>query len=211
MQLMATNNAFAETPENSHIYRVKPEAVEKRARLKEIIAEKTFRTGEPFTLASGQTSTFYFNTKPTMLDPEGASLIAHLMLDALEDTKADFIGGLEMGAVPIASFVAPASFARGQPLRAFIVRKNPKDHGTQSLIEGLMKEESLSGKKVIIVEDVTTTGGSAVKAAEIVQAEGAEVVQVFTIVDRQEGATGIFEEKGLSFTALFGANEFKQS
>lgn len=194
--------------DSAHIYQPNEENADFRERLMELLREKSFRSGETITLASGKESNYYFNTKPTMLDPEGAGLIAELMLDALEEVDAEFIGGLEMGAVPLASAIAPASFFRDRALRAFIVRKEPKGHGTASQIEGLIQGENFDGRKVIVVEDVTTTGGSAIKAAEIIREVGGDVVQVITIVDRQEGASAIFKENGLPFMALFGASEF---
>lgn len=205
---MASDEAGPNSAESSHIYQPNEENAGVRERLRLILKDKSFRTGAAITLASGKTSSYYFNTKPTMLDPEGANLIAELMLDALEGVDADFIGGLEMGAVPLASAMAPASYFRDKPLRAFIVRKEAKGHGTASLIEGLVTDETFDGRKVIVIEDVTTTGGSAVKAAEVVQAAGGEVVHVITILDRQEGASLVFKEKGLPFTAMFGASEF---
>ena len=155
-----------------------------KARLIEIIKERSFQSGREVKLASGRTSTYYFNMKPTMLDAEGAHTIATLILDAIAGLDADLIGGLEMGAVPIASAVAAVSHAGGKPVNAFFVRKQAKEHGTKSLIEGLPDGDSLKGKRVVIVEDVTTTGGSAIKAAEAVRAEGAEVVGVVTVIDR---------------------------
>ena len=115
-------------------------------------------------LASGKMSTFYFNMKPAMLDSEGAHLIATLILDQLDGVEADLVGGLEMGAVPIAASVTAVAHARGRKLPAFFVRKQAKEHGTKSLIEGLARDETMAGKRVVIVEDVTTTGGSAIKA-----------------------------------------------
>ena len=195
----------------SHIYRGRAERAEDRARLKAIIEARSFKSGGEVTLASGKSSTFYFNMKPTMLDPEGSLLLSKLILDAISGANADAIGGLEMGAVPIASFMAPASFAKGRRLQAFFVRKQAKEHGTKSLIEGLAEGESLAGKRVIIVEDVTTTGGSALKAVEIVRAEGGEIAQIITLVDRQEGAVETFRDQGLPFIALFSADEFRSS
>ncbi len=177
-------------------------------RLKEIIAEKSFGEGVEITLASGRTSDFYFNMKPTMMDPEGSALLAGLVCKALEDKGAEMIGGLEMGAVPIVSFTAPESFRRGQPLRAFFVRKQVKGHGAQKRIEGLAEGKSLAGKRICIVEDVTTTGGSALKAVELVREEGGEVVLVLTLVDRQEGASDTFADANIPFLALFKAEEF---
>lgn len=186
----------------------KRDKVRDRARLIELIKERSFQTGAEMKLASGRTSTFYFNMKPTMLHPEGAHLIAQLILDNLETLDVDLIGGLEMGAVPIASATAAVSYARGCPLAAFFVRKQAKEHGTQSLVEGLAKDEKIAGRKLVIVEDVTTTGGSAVKAAQAVRAAGAEVVRVVTIVDRQEGAAEAFAAAGLDFAPLLTLADF---
>mgnify|MGYP000303579036 CR=1 FL=1 len=181
----------------------------RRARLIEIIKERSFQEGPAFKLASGKTSTFYFNMKPTMLDSEGAYLIASLILDQLENVEVDLIGGLEMGAVPIASGVAAVSYTQGRKLPAFFVRKQAKEHGTQALVEGLAKGESMAGKKVVVVEDVTTTGGSALKAADALRAAGAEIVSVITVVDRLDGAAEAFAAAGLKFEPLLTLADFR--
>ncbi|WP_072372855.1 orotate phosphoribosyltransferase [Hyphomicrobium sp. NDB2Meth4] len=181
----------------------------KKARLIDIIKERSFRSGREVKLASGRTSTYYFNMKPTMLDAEGAHLIASLILAVIADKKIDLVGGLEMGAVPIASAVTAVSHAVNAPVNAFFVRKQAKEHGTKSLIEGLPEGDSLKGKRVVIVEDVTTTGGSAIKAAELVRAEGADVVGVVTIVDRQEGADEAFAAAALTLTPILTLEDFK--
>ena len=178
-----------------------------RARLADIIRKRSFGRGE-ITLASGRKSDFYFNLKPTMLDPEGAALLAELSLDALKDDNVDYIGGLEMGAVPIAGAIAQLSRLKGRPIAAFFVRKKPKEHGARLAVEGLAKGEGLAGKRIVIVEDVTTTGGSAIKAVDAVKDAGGEVVLVFTMVDRDEGATEAFAEAGIPFRALYKAGEF---
>jgi orotate phosphoribosyltransferase len=178
-----------------------------RARLRDIIHRRSFGRGD-ITLASGRKSDFYFNLKPTMLDAEGAALLAELTLDALAGERIDYVGGLEMGAVPLAGAIAQLSFMRGQPIQAFFVRKKPKDHGAKLSVEGLAPGESLAGKRVVIVEDVTTTGGSAIKAVDAVRDSGAEIVMVFTMVDREEGAAANFREAGLDFRSLFKAAEF---
>jgi orotate phosphoribosyltransferase len=178
-----------------------------RARLAEIIRKRSFGRGE-ITLASGRKSDFYFNLKPTMLDPEGAALLAELTYEALKDDGLDYVGGLEMGAVPLAGAIAQLSWLKGHPIAAFFVRKKPKEHGTRLSVDGLAKGESLQGKRVVIVEDVTTTGGSAMKAVEAVRDAGAEIALVFTMVDREEGATETFAEAGLTFRALYKASEF---
>jgi orotate phosphoribosyltransferase len=178
-----------------------------RARLAKIIAKRSFGRGE-ITLASGRKSDFYFNLKPTMLDPEGAALLAELTYDALKDENLDYIGGLEMGAVPIAGALAQLSWLKGHPIAAFFVRKKPKEHGAKLLVEGLPKDETLQGKRIVVVEDVTTTGGSAIKAVETVREEGGHVVLAFTMVDREEGAEEAFRAAGIPFRALYKASEF---
>jgi orotate phosphoribosyltransferase len=178
-----------------------------RARLADIIRARSFGRGE-ITLASGRKSDFYFNLKPTMLDPEGAALLAELSFDALKGENIDYIGGLEMGAVPLAGAIAQLSWQKGQPIAAFFVRKKPKEHGARLAVEGLAKGESLKGKRIVIVEDVTTTGGSAIKAVEAVKEAGGVVVMVFTMVDRNEGADANFREAGLTLRSLFKSDEF---
>ena len=178
-----------------------------RARLHEIIRVRSFGRGK-VKLASGRESDFYFNLKPTMLDPEGAMLIATLALDLLEDERIDCIGGLEMGAVPLAGAFAALSALRGKPMPAFFVRKKPKEHGARLTVEGLAPGESLAGKRVAVIEDVTTTGESALKAANAARENGATVALVLTIVDREEGATETYAKAGLPFRALFRAGEF---
>ena len=178
-----------------------------RARLKDIIHKRSFGRGE-ITLASGRKSDFYFNLKPTMLDPEGAALLAELSLDALKDDRIDYIGGLEMGAVPIAGAIAQLSWLKGHPIAAFFVRKKPKEHGARLAVEGLAKGESLAGKRIVIVEDVTTTGGSAIKALDAVREAGGDVALVYTMVDREEGAAENFAKAGVAFRSLYKASEF---
>ncbi len=178
-----------------------------RARLAEIIRTRSFGRGE-VTLASGRKSDFYFNLKPTMLDPEGAALLAELTYEALRAEQVDYVGGLEMGAVPLAGAIAQLSWLNGRPIAAFFVRKKPKEYGAKLAVEGLAKNESLKGKRVVIVEDVTTTGGSAIKAAEAVRESGAEIAMVLTMVDREEGAADSFAAAGLPFRSLYKASEF---
>src|SRR3954470_19392099 len=178
-----------------------------RARLADIIRARSFGRGE-ITLASGRKSDFYFNLKPTMLDPEGAALLAELTFDALKDDNLDYVGGLEMGAVPLAGALAQLSWLKSRPIAAFFVRKKPKEHGAKLAVEGLAKGETLQGKRVVIVEDVTTTGSSAIKALDAVREAGGEVVLVFTMVDREEGATESFAQAGVTFRALYRASEF---
>jgi orotate phosphoribosyltransferase len=179
-----------------------------RSRLIEIVRERSFSTGSETKLVSGRSTNFYFNMKPSMLDPEGGALIAKLMLDALPPGEVDLVGGLEMGAVPLVVAVAVSSKAMGRPLRAVFVRKQAKDHGARQLIEGLAPGESVRGKRIAVLEDVTTTGGSAMKAIEALGAEGATIARVISLVDRLEGAADAFKRAGIPFTALLTAADF---
>ncbi|HWB45120.1 MAG TPA: orotate phosphoribosyltransferase [Hyphomicrobiaceae bacterium] len=180
-----------------------------RDRLIEIVRTRSFSTGSETKLASGRSSNFYFDMKPTMLHPEGAHLIAMLILDALNGAAVDYVGGLEMGAVPLAAATAGASQARGRPIGAFFVRTQATEHGARKLIEGLAPGETLKGKRVVILEDVTTTGGSSMKAIEALRAEGAIIDRVITVVDRLEGAADNFKAAGLTFVPLLTAADFR--
>ena len=177
---------------------------QRRKRLADLIKERSFRRGN-FTLASGKQSAYYFDSKPTMLHPEGASLLAALIVDELAGVKADCVGGLEMGAVPLIAPVAMRSLEAGRPLLGFFVRKAPKDHGTRQRIEGL----DLAGKTAVILEDVTTTGGSSMKAVEAVKAEGGNIARVISIVDRLEGAADSFKAAGIPFSAVLTVDDFR--
>jgi orotate phosphoribosyltransferase len=153
-------------------------------RLMEIILAKSFQYSEEpiFKLVSGGVSNFYFNCKPTMLDPEGKELIGRLIFSAIRDLQVAGIGGLELGSVPISSAVSLISQLKGQPIKEFIVRKEKKDHGIPAKVEG----ECVAGEKVVVVDDVITTGGSTIKAIEAVQKLGLEVAKVVVLVDREE-------------------------
>ena len=153
-------------------------------RLMEIILEKSFQYSEEpiFKLVSGGVSNFYFNCKPTMLDPEGKELIGRLIFSTIRDLQVAGIGGLELGSVPISSAVSLISQLEGQPIKEFIVRKEKKDHGIPAKVEG----EFVAGEKVVVVDDVITTGGSTIKAIEAVQKLGLEVSKVVVLVDREE-------------------------
>ena len=181
-----------------------------RAELFELIRTRSFGRGK-IMLASGRESDFYFDLRPTTIHPAGATCAGELIVDALEGTNAEFVGGLEAGAIPIATSAAIASHRRGGNLQAFFVRKKPKDHGAKKLVEGLPKGETLRGKNVVVVEDVTTTGGSSMQAVAALREEGANIVLVLTIVDRLEGAAESFAAEGLKFAALYTADEFLRS
>ena len=178
-----------------------------RAELFELIRTRSFGRGK-IMLASGRESDYYIDMRPTTVHPAGATCVGELIVDALEGLCVDFVGGLEMGAVPIATAAAIASHRRGGSIGAFFVRKKPKAHGARKLVEGLPKGETLRGKNVVVVEDVTTTGGSALQAVAALREEGANIVLVLTIVDRLEGAKDNFAAEKLEFRALYTADEF---
>jgi len=177
--------------------------LELRNKLFALLKERAFRRGR-VVLASGRESDFYFDMKPAMLDPDGASLMAELILQQLQGVNADCIGGLEMGAVPLIAPVAMRSPDFGRHLPGFFVRKAVKDHGTKKRVDGA----DISGKTVVILEDVTTTGGSAMDAVKAVTEAGAKVALVLSILDRGEGAADLYAKAGIPFKSLFRAEEF---
>ena len=178
------------------------------AALREIIRAKSFSQGTQRVLVSGAKSSFYFDMKKTMADGQGGLLIAKLLLKLLRRMPCDFVGGLEMGAVPIATSVMIASALDGRPIPYFWVRKKPKEHGTQALIEG-PPPESLSGRTAVVVEDVTTTGESSLNAVAAVRALGGRVDTVVTVVDRLEGARDNMARQGVALVSLFTAEDFR--
>ena len=181
-----------------------------RAELFELIRTRSFGRGR-ILLASGRESDYYIDMRPTTVHPAGATCVGELIVDALEGMAVDFVGGLEAGAIPIATAVAVTSHRRGRDIGAFFVRKKVKDHGAKKTIEGLPKGATLRGKNVVVVEDVTTTGGSSMQAIEALREEGANIVLVLTIVDRLEGAQENFAAEKLEFRALYTADEFLKS
>ena len=154
-------------------------------RLAEIIIKKSFkyRDNPPFTLASGKTSNYYFNCKPTTLDPEGMNLIGEILFSMLADAEATASGGLTLGADPLANALSVISYQKGRPIKSFIVRKDVKDHGTKSAVEGDLQP----GEKVVILDDVITTGGSTITAIERAREAGFVVERVIALIDREEG------------------------
>ena len=156
-----------------------------KERLGKIILEKSFKYSEnsPFTLASGKQSNNYFNCKPTTLDPEGMNLIGAIIFDMLKNTDITAAGGLTLGADPIANALSVISYQKGNPIKSFIVRKDIKDHGTKSAIEGNV----VPGEKIVIIDDVITTGGSTITAIEQARKSGLKVEMVITLIDREEG------------------------
>jgi orotate phosphoribosyltransferase len=172
--------------------------------LRHIIRQKSLRVGD-FTLSSGKKSSYYLDCRMTTLDPRGALLIARLILERIraERIQADAVGGLTMGADPIATAVAVISGLEDKPLQAFIVRKETKGHGAQRSIEGY---DGKAGARVIVVDDVCTTGDSILKAADKAEEAGYEVVAAFCVVDREEGGTELIAKR-YPFYSLFTAKE----
>ncbi len=177
--------------------------LELRKRLFDILKQRAFRRGR-IVLASGKESDYYFDMKPAMLDPEGAGLLAELILQELQGVEADCVGGIEMGAVPLIAPVAMRSPDFGRYLSGFFVRKTVKDHGTQKRVDGT----DIAGKTVVILEDVTTTGGSSLDAVNAVRDAGAKVALVLSILDRGEGAAELYAKADVPFKSLFRAEEF---
>jgi orotate phosphoribosyltransferase len=177
------------------------------AALFEIIRTRSFRRGK-FKLSSGVESELYFNLKPTMMDPRGALLCARAFLAKVRDENADYVGGLEMGAVPVLGSLAAVSEAEGHPVRTFFVRKAPKQHGTMDVIEGLAPGETLEGRRVVVADDVATTGNAIIKAAEAVRAAGGVVDAGLVLVDRQEGASEFLAGHGIRLLSVFHGPDF---
>ena len=177
-----------------------------RRELHSLLSERAFRFGD-FVLTSGRHSDFYFNGKQVTLEGRGLHLLSRLVLARCRELAIDAIGGLTLGADPIASGVAALSGA-DSPLRAFIVRKEAKGHGTGSLIEGPRLH---AGDRVMVVDDVITTGGSLLKAVDALAGTGVVIVEALAVVDREEGGRDNIEARGISVHALFTRSEFSAS
>jgi len=174
-----------------------------RERLLDLLVEHSLRFGR-FRLASGKTSDYYIDGKRTTLHPEGLLLVAELFLDRLGSSPVDAVGGVTIGGDPIVGAMTALGQRRGLPRPGFLIRKEVKEHGTGRRIEGIDLE---AGRRVAIVEDVVSTGGSAVRAARVVKETGATVDRVLAIVDRQMGAGEAFAREGIAFEALFTRDE----
>jgi orotate phosphoribosyltransferase len=177
-----------------------------RDRLLDLFVERSFRLGD-FTLASGRKSDFYIDCRTTTMHAEGQVLLGQVGCEALDAAgwHPDVVGGLTMGADPIAYAIAGESFRRDHPMHAFSVRKRAKRHGTGRRIEGCFE----SGARVVVIEDVITTGGSALQACEAVREEQGSIVGVLAAVDRQEGGADAIREAGLQVVSLFGVDELR--
>ena len=179
---------------------------DKKTRLIELLTERSFQQRK-VTLASGKESDFFVDCKQTILTAEGHSLVGELMFDALDELgTVDAIGGVELGGCPLASAVSLISYQKGRPLNAIYVRKERKDHGTGKRIEG---DKSLKpGLRIALLEDVVTTGGSSLKALEVLRQAGCEVAGIVALVDRLEGGAEAIKAAGVQLVTIATRNDF---
>ena len=168
-----------------------------------LIRQQALRFGD-FTLASGKQASFYLDCRQVTLDSEGARLIGEAMLDLLTDQLPSAVGGMSMGADPIVGAIITIAGVRNLPLKGFLVRKEAKGHGTQKFVEGPVT----AGDRVVIVEDVVTTGGSSLLAIERAEAVGLKVERVLAIIDRLEGGREAFAARGYKLESLLTIRDF---
>ena len=180
-----------------------------RARLKLLLAERSYQRRE-VTLASGRKSDFYFDSKQTVLDAEGADLTAREFFAAISELpefeRVKAVGGLELGSVPIGAALSVVSHRAGHPLAHLVIRKQAKEHGTQAPIEGA--DLVPAGSTVVVIEDVVTTGGSSLRAAQQLVAAGYDVPALVTLIDREEGGREAIEAAGFRLVSLFARRDF---
>jgi orotate phosphoribosyltransferase len=178
---------------------------ELRQILLDLLCTKAYKEGD-FTLSSGQKSSYYINGKLVTLDPVGAIALGRLLLEDLAPQTAA-IAGLTLGADPMVSAVSMMSAFAGAPIPGLIIRKEAKGHGTQAYIEGPLPP---AGSAIAVIEDVVTTGQSALKAVHRLQDAGYQVTQVLALVDRLQGGAELYESAGLDFKALFAIPDLQQ-
>ena len=176
-----------------------------RRTLLDLIVKYAYREGD-FILSSGAGSSYYINCKEVTLRAEGALIIGRLILNTLPE-ETDAVAGLTLGADPIVSAVSVMSAVADRPIPALIVRKQAKGHGTGAYIEG----PQLSPKaKIVVLEDVVTTGKSALQAVERLQTAGYQVSHIISLIDRKQGGRELYESQGLTFQALFAIEELQK-
>jgi orotate phosphoribosyltransferase len=180
---------------------------QKRQELLQLLKEKSYkyRPEQPFKLASGRESPYYVDCRPTTHNARGLALIGEIFFDLVKDLEVAAMGGLTMGADPIAHAVALTSYLKGRPINSFSVRKEAKGHGTGGLIVGDVQP----GDRVVIVEDVITTGGSTIQAVRAAREFGLKVVKVLILVDREEGGKEAVEQVIPQVEAVFTISHFR--
>jgi orotate phosphoribosyltransferase len=178
-----------------------------RQQLRQLLKDKSFRYSphQLFKLASGRESPYYIDCRPVTHSAAGLALIGKIFFELVQDLEIQAIGGLTLGADPIAHAVALTSYLKGQPINAFTVRKEAKGHGTGGLVVGDVKP----GERVVIVEDVITTGGSTLKAIAGARDFGLEVVQVLVLVDREEGGREAVSQAVPRVESVFRLSDLK--
>ncbi len=174
-----------------------------REALAQLIREKALKFGS-FSLASGKQASYYLDCRQVTLDSTGARLIGEGMLDLIGNPLPELVGGMAIGADPITAAILTTAGVRGLPLRGVMVRKEPKAHGRGQQVEG----PYLAGERLVIVEDVVTTGGSSLLAIEHCEQVGLKVERVLAIIDREEGGQEAFAAKGYELTSLFKVSDF---
>ncbi|AAC07702.1 uridine 5-monophosphate synthase [Aquifex aeolicus VF5] len=176
-----------------------------REKLARLIKKRSLKVAdEPvFKLSSGKLSRYYVDLKQITFDPEGDYLIGKAMYELVKEFNPDACGGLTLGADPIAYAIAFVSLMDSNPIKPFVVRKEPKGHGMKRQIEGLLNP----GERVAVLEDVVTTGSSALKAVKACREYGLEVIGVFAVVDREEGGRENIEKEGIPLYSLFKLSE----
>jgi orotate phosphoribosyltransferase len=177
---------------------------EERRELAGLVRTRSLRVSKerPFKLASGRESPYFLDMKPVAMSPRGGALIAKGLFAMVREHEIACVGGMESGAIPLVGMVVLVSAASPSPVEGFYVRKQPKGHGTNALIEGNLKPGP-----VAILEDVVTTGGSSLRAAKAAADEGADVRAVLAVVDREEGGREEIKAKGIEFAALLRLSE----
>jgi orotate phosphoribosyltransferase len=194
-----------QTLSNPNIWATTTDLTTLRQKLLDLFCRLAYQEGD-FVLSSGQRSSYYINGKQVTLHPQGALAMARLLLPMLpEDTQA--VAGLTLGADPIVSAVSVVSVYENRLIPALIIRKEAKGHGTMAYIEGPSLHQ---GAKVVVLEDVVTTGQSALKAVERLQAAGYTVDRVISLIDRLQGGGALYESAGLQFEALFTIQDLQK-
>jgi orotate phosphoribosyltransferase len=175
---------------------------ELKEHLRQLINRKAVLKGT-FTLASGDTSSYYINMKKVTFSAEGSYTLAKYIFELIKDTQVETIGGLEIGSIPISSAVSSLSWAKGRPIDSFCVRKQAKGHGTKDRVGGFLE----SGQNVIVLDDVVTRGNSTLEAVKQVQNAGAKILHIISIVDREAGARELFAQEGLVYQPIFSKDD----